>query len=252
MLPGATSWSPRSTSSVDSPARFTPTRAGAMHSSRWLPWTSMPRTRVALPAGSTTNSCPTRSLPRVSEPVITVPKPFIVKTRSTWTRVGPAMSRGETPRATRSMSVMSSSKPAPVRAEVATIGAPSNAVPSRASAMSSCTSSSVSASTRSDLVRTTIPASISRVSRIVRCSRVWGMTPSSAATTSRNRSMPVAPASIFFTKRSWPGTSTIPACAPEGRSNHAKPRSMVRPRSCSSLRRSVLMPVRRWIRAVLP
>ena len=42
------------------------------------------------------------------------------------------------------------------------------------------------------------------------CSRVWGMTPSSAATTSSRTSMPVAPASMFRMKSSCPGTSTTP------------------------------------------
>ena len=41
-----------------------------------------------------------------------------------------------------------------------------------------------------------------------KCSRVCGITDSSAATTSITRSMPPAPASMFLTKRSWPGTST--------------------------------------------
>ena len=44
--------------------------------------------------------------------------------------------------------------------------------------------------------------------RISRCSRVWGITESSAATTSRARSRPVAPASMLRMNRSWPGTST--------------------------------------------
>ena len=40
-----------------------------------------------------------------------------------------------------------------------------------------------------------------------KCSRVWGITDSSAATTSSTASMPWAPASMLRTKRSWPGTS---------------------------------------------
>ena len=42
---------------------------------------------------------------------------------------------------------------------------------------------------------------------MARCSRVWGMTPSSAATTKRARSTELTPATAFLTKRSWPGTS---------------------------------------------
>ena len=40
-----------------------------------------------------------------------------------------------------------------------------------------------------------------------KCSRVWGITDSSAAITSSTASMPWAPASMFRTNRSWPGTS---------------------------------------------
>ncbi len=53
-------------------------------------------------------------------------------------------------------------------------------------------------------------------SRIARCSIVCGITPSSAATTSRNRSTPVAPATMVRTKRSCPGTSTTLRRAPAG------------------------------------
>ena len=41
-----------------------------------------------------------------------------------------------------------------------------------------------------------------------KCSRVCGITDSSAAMTSRTQSMPLAPASMFRMNRSWPGTST--------------------------------------------
>ena len=50
--------------------------------------------------------------------------------------------------------------------------------------------------------------------QIARCSRVWGITPSSAAITSMTRSIPPTPASMFFTNRSWPGTSTMPRVMP--------------------------------------
>ena len=48
-------------------------------------------------------------------------------------------------------------------------------------------------------------------STIARCSRVCGITPSSAATTRRTKSIPVAPASMLCTNFSWPGTSTNPS-----------------------------------------
>ena len=51
-----------------------------------------------------------------------------------------------------------------------------------------------------------------------KCSRVCGLMDSSAAITSRTRSMPPTPASMLRTKRSWPGTSTNPIrmCFPAG------------------------------------
>ena len=80
--------------------------------------------------------------------------------------------------------------PAPVTAEKRTMGAPSRKVPLRASRTSSSTSSSQSSSTRSTLVRTTRPCLTWSSWQISRCSRVWGMTPSSAAMTRATRSMP--------------------------------------------------------------
>ena len=56
-----------------------------------------------------------------------------------------------------------------------------------------------------------------------KCSRVCGITDSSAATTSSTASMPWAPASMLRTKRSWPGTSMNEATAPPPRSRWAKP-----------------------------
>ena len=86
-----------------------------------------------------------------------------------------------------------------------------------------------------------------------KCSRVCGITDSSAATTSTTRSMPPAPASMFLTKRSWPGTSTnAEAWSPPIGLRCAKPRSMVMPRAFSSFSRSVSMPVSACTSAVLP
>ena len=95
-------------------------------------------------------------------------------------------------------------------AEQGTTGAPSRKVPSSTRDRSSATSSSHSASTRSILVRATSPFCTPSSWQMSRCSRVWGMTPSSAATTSITRSRPPAPATMLLMKRSWPGTSTMP------------------------------------------
>ena len=102
------------------------------------------------------------------------------------------------------------------------------------------------------LVRATRPLWMCSSEQIAKCSRVCGITPSSAAITSMARSMPPMPASMFFTKRSWPGTSTISIVRPSGSSRKAKPRSIVMPRAFSSGRRSVSMPVSAFTSDVLP
>ena len=80
--------------------------------------------------------------------------------------------------------------------------------------------------------------------QMARCSRVWGITPSSAATTRSTRSIPCAPATIVRTKRWCPGTSTTPTRPPDGSVQAAKPSSIVIPRRFSSASRSGSVPVR--------
>ncbi len=132
------------------------------------------------------------------------------------------------------------------------MGAPSSVVPRRNPSTSSRASSSSSAVTRSAFVSATSPARLPMRFTMSMCSRVCGITPSSAATTRRTMSMPATPASIVRTKRSWPGTSTMPTDAPLGRSSRAKPSSIEMPRSFSSFSRSVSTPVSALTRAVLP
>ena len=64
--------------------------------------------------------------------------------------------------------------------------------------------------------------------------------------------MPLAPATIARTKRSWPGTSITASVSPPVVVKCAKPRSMVMPRAFSSGSRSVSMPVSARTSAVLP
>src|SRR5438445_545199 len=120
------------------------------------------------------------------------------------------------------------------------------------STTSACTRSSHSGSARSRLVMTGMPRRTPSSSTIARCSSVCGMIPSSAATTSRATSMPVAPASMLRTKPSWPGTSTTLAWSWSPSGSGANPRSIVIPRRFSSSHRSVSTPVRAFTSAVLP
>ena len=143
-------------------------------------------------------------MPEISVPVITVPKPFILKTRSIGSRnraseLFPGTSTGR-----RASSRFSSSTPAPVSELTGTIGVRdgSRKEPRRKSSTSSLTTARVSLSTVSDFVRTTIPRWILNRRQMSKCSRVCGLIDSSAAITNRTRSMPPTPASILRTKRS--------------------------------------------------
>ena len=132
------------------------------------------------------------------------------------------------------------------------MGFPSRKVPSVWAYTSSLIISTHSGSAMSHLVMTTRPSWMPSRDRIPRCSMVWGMKPSSAATISMARSMPPAPASIFLMNFSCPGTSTMPAWVPSSKSRWAKPNSMVMPLFFSSTSRSVSMPVRALTSRVLP
>jgi hypothetical protein len=210
------------------------------------------RTRTCAPPGSSTSSAPLRTSPLHAVPVTIVPIPLFVHTRSIGMRKKSAVSRSPSARA-RSRSVsLSSAIPAPVTTDVRMIGAPSKALPLTRSRISSSTRPASASSTRSIFVIATTASLTPRSRSTSKCSSVCGMTPSSAATTRIARSTPTAPETIVLTKRSWPGTSTIPAATPPPRSSGAKPRTIEIPRSCSSLSRSVLRPVSAFTISVLP
>ena len=118
---------------------------------------------------------------------MTVPKPFMLNTRSTGMRKYPASSSTDSPASRSSMISFSRSIPWPDTDETRTTGASSRNEPVTSDFTSSSTSISHSSSTRSHFVRTTMPASTPMYFTVPRCSTVWGMTPSSAATTKRTR-----------------------------------------------------------------
>ncbi len=186
-------------------------------------------------------------------PVTTVPKPRMAKTRSTPRRAGPLRGvRGCALWAASIKALRRASRPAPLWEETGTMGAPAKCVEARSSLISSLESSIISSSARSVLVSATTAVSMPSRSQIATCSRVWGITLSSAATTRSRTSIPLAPETMVRTRPSWPGTSTTDSRPTPGRSRAAKPRSMVIPRAFSSGRRSVWVPVRAPISAVLP
>ena len=170
------------------------------------------------------------------------------KFRSTGIRNTPRSGFASTFFARSIIACRNSGTPRPVSAETGIIGAPSRKEPLTISPTSSLTSSIHSSSTRSALLMATRPLLMPIKRHISKCSRVCGITPSSAATTSTTRSMVLAPASMCRTKRSCPGTSMTVMSVPR----KAKPRSVVIPRSFSSFRRSGSVPVRALTSADLP
>ena len=251
--PGALTTSPRASSPTSRPCRFTAQRTPGSTRSRASPCVCSPRTRARRPPGWTSTSSPVARAPPVRVPVTTAPKPRIVKTRSIGSRGGPARGvRGAAPPASSRSRSRSASSPLPVWAETGTTGTSASGVPASRSRTSSAASSAISSSTRSVFVSATSPRSIPSSWQMATCSRVCGMTPSSAATTSISRSMPVAPATMVRTSFSCPGTSTTERRSPSPSSSSAKPRSIVMPRSFSSGSRSGSTPVSARTRADLP
>ena len=216
----------------------------------------MPRTltapRAPGPAGKATTSSSSRTRPVASVPVATVPNPLTVNTRSSGRRSGPSIGRGRAAAASRPSSACSAGSPAPVAAEQGTIAADSRKVPRTRPRTSSVTSASQSGAARSVLVSAISPRGTPSSRHTSRCSRVCGIGPSSAATTSMTRSIPLAPATMVRTNRSCPGTSIIASVSPDGSASGAKPSSMVMPRAFSSGSRSVSTPVSARTSAVLP
>ena len=214
--------------------------------------------RALCPLGSNSTASPMLNWPSSKVPVTTVPKPLRLKTRSTGSRGRARLRRaGNAPRV-RARVLRKSIKPLPVVALTRTSGALARWVACNSSATSNSTNSSHSgSSTRSTLVNTTTAAGTASKSRIARCSRVCGITPSSAAMINMAASIPPTPANIFLMKSIWPGTSTIPTAsvwsAPAMRNSiQAKPRSIVIPRRFSSCSRSGSMPERARTRVDLP
>ena len=246
--PGCARRSPRDTSSTSTPLILIAARAPTRATSTSRPCVCTPRTRTLLPDGNNDNSSRTRTSPEITVPVTTVPNPCTEKVRSTGKRKIPWSGRTSTLATSASTAARNASIPSPVIDDTGTIGASSKNVSANTSRNSSSTSSSHSSSTRSTLVNTTIPRGTPKRFKIPRCSRVCGITPSSAATTKSARSTVHTPVTIFLTNRSCPGTSIMVTLSFQ----YAKPISMVTPRSRSSGKVSVSIPVNALTNAVLP
>lgn len=250
--PGSVSIIPRAMSLCSIPARFTAVRCPASARLAAFPCTCTPRTRSFRAAGCSSTSCSTAIVPAVNVPVTTLPNPFIANDRSTGSRIDCRDARSATRPANSRSTPRNSSIPSPVRALTPTTGAPSRNDPATNSSTSISTNSINSPSTKSDFVITTTPVRNPNSRQMSKCSLVCGFTDSSAATTSITKSIPVAPATIVFTNRSCPGTSTNPARTPPPNSNGANPSSIEIPRRFSSASLSVSTPVNAAASAVLP
>ena len=186
--------------SLSMPVRFAATREPGRALSIARRWVCRPRIRPRRPLGTSSTSSPTDSVPSTSVPVTTVPNPIIVKARSIGRRGRSTSRRGGAAPRTISSDATSAAMPCRLVADTSTIGASFSGVAASAARTSARTRAAHSSSTRSRLVSATTPRSTPSSSRIARCSRVCGMTPSSAATTRMTASMPPTPASMFRMK----------------------------------------------------
>ena len=228
------------------PARLSAQRCPAWPDSeaRFCAW--MLRTRTSLPDGDTTSLSPTCTRPANTVPVTTVPLPVSVKQRSTARRKFPSsacdcrMAAVDSPmgdvrggsRAARRFNCFAClsrwrDRGFEMCAQYVDTIAVECSIPETPDCRpAGCRRATVRSPpaprplalprTRSILVSATAPCEIPSRSTISRCSRVCGIRPSSAAITSSTKSMPVAPASMLCTKRSWPGTSINPSTSPFG------------------------------------
>ncbi len=248
-LSGVSRASPRPVDSLSRPRRLTATRAVARTRPVSSPRACSPLTRTGRLERAVTRTSPLRIRPAPRVPVTTSPLPRTVNDRSIHSRTGDSASPSGSRATSRSRAARSSPSPAPVRALTATASTSPRVlarIRSRACAVAG------PGSATSHRVTTSSPCRTPRASTAARCSADWGIQPPSAATTNSTAGTGPTPASMVGTNLSCPGTSTNASRAPDGRSVHAKPRSMVRPRRRSSARRSGWVPVSAWISVLLP
>ncbi|CAJ6204410.1 Uncharacterised protein [Burkholderia pseudomallei] len=210
--------SPRASAALSMPARFSAHRSPAWPTSvaRFCAW--MLRTRTVSPVRATASESPVRTRPATAVPVTTVPCPASVNTRSTASRNRPSSRRARQASAVSRRCAFNAATPASSGslARVSKTGASASGEAASHARISSRTRATRAASTRSHFVSASAPCATPSSCRIDRCSRVCGITPSSAAITTSAKSIPHAPAAIVWTSFSWPGTSMKPSTSPFG------------------------------------
>ena len=185
-----------------SPAMFKATRWPAQACCAGRFCACRPRTRTGRPALPRSSSSPTATCPEKAVPVTTMPLPATLKARSTARRKYPSRLRSRTSPASPPSASRNAATPSPVLLESGKIGERASGPEASRCSTWVCTCCTRCGSTRSILVSATSARRIPSSSTIARCSRVCGIRPSSAATTSSTQSMPLAPASMLWTKRS--------------------------------------------------
>ncbi|PMQ15731.1 hypothetical protein JaAD80_13980 [Janthinobacterium sp. AD80] len=215
---GATIQLPRSMRSRAMPARFSARRWPAMpvSAARFCAW--MLRTRACASPGTSCRVSPVAAMPASAVPVTTVPCPDKVNTRSTPRRNKRRSSRCGRLRDTCVRWASRAATPGSLStlAAVGKMGLPASGVPCSSTSISASTCATRALSTRSIFVSATAPRVTPSSCKIARCSCVCGMMPSSAATTSSAKSMPVTPDAMVRMNFSWPGTSITPSTVPSG------------------------------------
>ena len=199
--PATPSISPRSSAATASPTKLSATRWPG-NARGVSPCTWIPRTRQTVRDGKAISSSPTATGASCSVPVTTVPTPLIVKQRSIGRRGAASVVSARARQASQQAATCSSSAasrssiPAPVLDDTGTIDASANTVSERKSSTSSSASSIISLSARSHIVSATTMCVTPNSSSTCTCSRVCGITPSTADTTNTATSMPVAPCTM--------------------------------------------------------
>ena len=198
--------------------------------------------------GSKVNLLLSLILPDNTVPVTTVPKPFLRKTLSTNILKIPLSNFDNGLLDKCIISFFKSSIPIFNKVETLIIFAFSKKLFFTNVLISLIISSNHSGSTKSILFIIIIPEFIFKIFKILKCSFVWGIIPSSAAITKIAQSIALTPETIFLINFSCPGTSIIEIWL----FKCAKPISIVNPLFISSLRLSVFWPVKLFTIDVFP
>ena len=173
------------------------------------PWVCIPLIVAWILSGNNSTTSPLEIIPLLTVPVTIVPYPCLLNTLSTYNLKFSELTGSLTVFAKLKIFSFKLFIPFPVKLSTLMILDDDKTVPFLIFSISWITISIHSSSTVSIFVITIMPLIIARLSKICKCSNVWGITPSSAATTNNPKWIVEAPATIFRMNFWCPGTSTI-------------------------------------------